>query len=338
MLTTFKVSPVEVNTKRLPTVSLRSSLSTLTNSNIEAAGAGPGKFIETETNGFIQAVHTAFDQHYPLVLSPDDIWLCIAQGVSTHVNQNAEALRGQFVNFDGKKEIRVRRDDFVKGSEANDWAGAIGEFSNGLEQFISKKAELLLSNFSTSGVVEKTASQICLMSTMQQYFKFTLETRCGIPNITLLGTAQDWRNIRARAEALAEFKLQWWVPTLLKVLDQFVLAGYGKADEEFWQSFYKECSGSGRRVVNGWINVLFPYVEGYDKKVRQNPFASTLEMNQYSGANKGAFPLGLSEAPFTWEYLTSVYPMQLLGGFVGATQTEEGAIRPAIGWAVREAK
>jgi len=338
MLTTFKVSPVTVNTARLPSVSLRESLSKLTKSNIEAAGAGPGKFIPTETNGFIQAVHTAFDQHYPLVLSPDDIWLCIAQGVATHVNQNAEAFRGQFVNFDGKKEIRVRRDDFIKGSETNDWASAIGQFSNGLEQFIGKKAELLLSNFSTSGAIEKTASQVCLMSTLQQYFKFTLETKCGIPNITLLGTAQDWRNIRARAEALAEFNLQWWVPTLLKVLDQFVLAGYGKADEEFWQSFYKERSVSGGRVVSGWINVLFPYVEGYDKKVKQNTWASTLELDDYFGTGKGSFPLGLSEAPFVWEYLGSVYPMQLLGGFVGATQTEEGAIRPAIGWAVREAK
>ena len=31
-------------------------------------------------NGFIAAVHTAFSQHYPLVFSPDAIWLCIMQG------------------------------------------------------------------------------------------------------------------------------------------------------------------------------------------------------------------------------------------------------------------
>ena len=48
-------------------------------------------------NAFITAVHTAFSNHYPLVLSPDAIWLCIMQGLSMHINENSEKLRSYFV-------------------------------------------------------------------------------------------------------------------------------------------------------------------------------------------------------------------------------------------------
>lgn len=53
-----------------------------------------------------------------------------------HINLNAEELRSQFVSFPGKKYIEVRRDNFVKGSRANDWPGAFNEFSDKIATFI----------------------------------------------------------------------------------------------------------------------------------------------------------------------------------------------------------
>ena len=43
-------------------------------------------------NSFIEAVHKAYQRHYPLVLSPDIIWQCVAQGFAIHVNTNSEKL------------------------------------------------------------------------------------------------------------------------------------------------------------------------------------------------------------------------------------------------------
>ena len=50
-------------------------------------------------NGF----YTAHNNHYPIRIKPDDIWLLIVQAFSNHVNANSEELRHFFVNFDGKK-------------------------------------------------------------------------------------------------------------------------------------------------------------------------------------------------------------------------------------------
>lgn len=50
-------------------------------------------------------------------------------------------------------------------------------------------------------------------------------------------------------------------------------------------------------------------------------------------------PLGLSQVPCEWTVFEKVYPMELLGGFVGVAQEPESlALRPAIGWAVREVR
>ena len=56
------------------------------------------------------------------------------------------------------------------------------------------------------------------------------------------------------------------------------------------------------------------------------------------GPTLEAFPGGLSKAPFRWEYLGRPFDMEFLAGFVGVAQDPETlALRPEIGWAVREA-
>jgi hypothetical protein len=49
-------------------------------------------------------------------------------------------------------------------------------------------------------------------------------------------------------------------------------------------------------------------------------------------------PGGLSKAPFRWELPGRDVEMEFLGGFTGVAQDYETlALRPEIGWAVREA-
>ena len=73
------------------------------------------KLIESKSNGFIGACEIAWIEHYPLILSPSHIWLAITQGVALHVFHNAQALRKKYVMHEGKKELVVVRDSFVKG-------------------------------------------------------------------------------------------------------------------------------------------------------------------------------------------------------------------------------
>jgi hypothetical protein len=57
------------------------------------------------------------------------------------------------------------------------------------------------------------------------------------------------------------------------------------------------------------------------------------------GPTMERLPGGLSKAPFRWEYLDKTFAMEFLGGFVGVAQDPQTlALRPEIGWAVREAE
>ncbi len=313
---------------------------------IEACGANQERLVRVpqlhgETHPLIEAVHTAFAEHYPLVLSPDDVWLCLAQGLALHVEANAEALRSRFVRHQGQLELEIWRHHFVPGSSHNDWQGCFAEWSDAIAGHIGTKRDLVVASFSTTGPIERAASELVLMSAMKSYFSLLLVTLCGIPTITLTGTPDDWRAIRRRAEVFAELDLAGWVRALLPVLDQFVAAATGHVDRAFWQSIYKHEGRSGGPYVTGWINVLFPYLDVGDSKggpIRRNERAihgSRGKRSPFDGTGIGVFPRGMSQVPVTWRYLDTTIPMTFSGGFVGVSQDAQTlAVRPAIGWSV----
>ena len=290
-------------------------------------------------NAFVAAVNEAYANHYPLVLTPDAIWMCIAQGLAQHINANGEKLRSMFVEHEGKKEIVVRRDDFVKGSPANPWPEVFDEFSEQIRKNIGEKThDLLTPEYSTTGPVEKAAAQVVLMDSLKEYFSYIVITECGIPKITLEGTVDDWKKLRDRALGLAQYDLVWWVEALEPVLDQFVAAASGSVDQQFWSTMYKQTDGSGGPYVTGWIITLFPYVGHSSSSLKRNQFLTRWqEHRSFSGITTGCFPLGVVSTPFKWLYFETEYPMCFYAGFMTVTQDHGSlAIRPEIGWAVAD--
>src|ERR1043165_8993393 len=65
------------------------------------------------SHGLAAAILHAYNRHQHLRLSPDDVWLTIAQGVSRHINLNAERFRHYFVDNEDKKEIGVMVNDIL---------------------------------------------------------------------------------------------------------------------------------------------------------------------------------------------------------------------------------
>ncbi|CAF2899408.1 unnamed protein product [Rotaria sp. Silwood2] len=65
-------------------------------------------------NAFVGTVLIAYSHHYSLELSVEDIWVAIAQGVSIHLNENAEKYRQLFVSHEdisiSPSRSRRRRD------------------------------------------------------------------------------------------------------------------------------------------------------------------------------------------------------------------------------------
>lgn len=334
-----QVRPAEA---ALPEEAYKSAVESLLTKPVEACSRYHGRLVAgVRFHPVVAAIHLAFNDHRPLVLSPDIFWLLMAQGFANHVNANAEELRPRFVKHPGKVVIAVRRDDFCKGSPENPWPEVFDEFTGQIREHLGAAThDLLLPAFSTTGVVERAAAQVALLDAMRSFFSYECRTLCGIPQIVLEGTADDWDKLAERSRALGRFGLEWWTRTVAPILDEFVAAAHGKVNLEFWQSIYKLDGGSGGPYITGWITAFFPYLKNWETgraTTRNSGHTNAGKEFQGHGLTTDAFPVGLAAAPFLWKYLGHSYEMEFLGGFVGVSQDRETLrLRPEIGWAVRD--
>lgn len=290
----------------------------------------------------IAAAGLAYQLHRPLVLTPDIMWLLIAQGAAHHIRLNAEKLRKRFVRHDGVITLTVRRDDFVKGAPENPWENVFEEFVAQIGDHGTDEARgLLIPDFSTTGAPDRAAAGIVLMDAMQLYYRYELMTLCGIPEVILKGTSADWERVAARTEIVGKFGMEWWTGALRPILSQFVAASHGLHDRGFWRDLYKIDGHSGGPDITGWITAFFPYVcDGRERlPSHENPGLSGGSFRTGQARfNADEFPNGLSAAPFTWLYLGAKFQMEFLGGFSGVTQDADSLrLTPEIGWAVRDA-
>ena len=191
-----EVSPVEVAAEPMLEYSSKLAFEMLLGAKIEACSHYGDRVLPSEYHPFVAAVHSAYADHRPLVLSPDMFWLLVAQGFANHVNANSDVMRDHFVQFEAKKKVVVRRDQFIKGSPENDWAEAYNEFGSKLVEFIGQENhDRIVCPFSTTGLVERAANDLVLMDAIKSYFELGMVTRCGIPSVTLEGTAEDWAKL-----------------------------------------------------------------------------------------------------------------------------------------------
>jgi hypothetical protein len=314
-----------------------------------------------------EAVALAHNYHFPLVLDPDVVWLTIAQGLANHINNNAEKLRKRFVAHEGKKKIIIQRDAFAHGSPENDWPGAFAEFSSKIKESIGEhNHSLIVADFSTTGPIERAASEVVLMDAMKSYFRYGMMTMCGIPSVSLDGKVEDWERILDKVNQWEvagppppgmqtldsmvpppALDLEWWTDSLKVILRQFINAAKGNPDRAFWNDIYQESGGSGVPRVGGWISWMFPYIgPGADEK---NEFIGKTT-NGRQGVDDDQIPSSLSKVPFEWNYNGTTFDYDLVAGLTGTTQAlpdkpvmmKTGgqpapaySVRPLVGWAVR---
>ena len=325
-------------------------------SGVQACSTYRGRLVaDVHFHPVVAAIHAAFQDHRPLVLSPDMIWLLIAQGFANHVNAHAEELRSLILQHSDRPVLAVRRDDFVYGSPENPWPEVFDEFSRQIRGHLGESTpDLLMPTFSTTGPTERAAAELALMDAMQSFFAYEVHTLCGIPQIVLQGTTDDWRMLADRARKLSQFGLEWWTDLLAPILNEFVAASQGRADRSFWRSIYKIDGGSGGPYLTGWIIAFFPYLKNRESghATQRNGWLTSdddglrdlLHPSKRAGGPRFCFgprtemiPAGLSAVPFVWRFVGMSYEMEFLGGFVGVRQEAETLrLRPQIGWAIRE--
>ncbi|MEO8699003.1 MAG: DUF4419 domain-containing protein [Kofleriaceae bacterium] len=332
-MVTFRVSDVERTGEALVAIDPAAHIAALGYKQVEAFQVAAETLVQGPlVHPLALAVDLAFRLHRPLVITPDAVWSCLAQSLATHVDMHAETLRPRLVRHAGQLELEVRFDDFIRGDPTNDWSAAIDALTAKLREHLGGRAQLFVADFSTTGPIERTASQVILMSAMRQLFRYSVGSLCGIPEITLAGTVADWVAIRERAKAFDDFALDWWLAHLDPVLATFEATARGSIDVEHWKTFYKAEYESGGERSYGWFNALFAYTGDPPQRSEFPGF----DAESFSGHKLSDYPTGRARTPFTWKFPDAEHAMELVGGLLGVTEDARGALSCAAGWIVAQ--
>lgn len=271
------------------------------------------------------AVQRAFDEHRRLRVTPDAVWLTIAMGFAQHVDLRPETLRSRLVRHEGRRTLPV--------AWKESWPDAVDAFAAQIVEDMGPGLRNLLScDFTTSTELDRQVADVVLLSALERYYDFVLCGVCGIPEVELLGTVDDWRRIRERLDVLAEFDLEFWIAPLRPLADEWVRGASGEPDVAFWRAIYKPARAYGESEFTGWLGQLFPYLRSGER----NPALGA------GGPETGfAYPgLRLSQLPngrVSGTVRTDAgFTCDLLAGLAGVEVDREGFLTPVSGWAVAE--
>lgn len=362
--TTFAVGDVEAATAPLPRRTLGASL----DKSVQASSHPPETLLVDvpPQHGFVAMVLAGWAQHYPIAIRPDDVWLLVLQGVAQHVavafEQTPTQIQERLVGHARSSHLRVE-----SGEETVDWPRQLARFRAAIDDLLLPESRAAFEGeFSTTTATDTSVATLAIMDACSHFITYEVFTKCGFPTITLRGTAEDWRNLRVRAEALVAAcclpaMAARWSAALLPVLDRFVAAKEtGLAgDELFWNSFLKRgaVTGSGAKTFyNGWVHVFFPYLAvGRNGQVLESPYCVPYSPDEAYVKHRGPtwtgpsrsktpfngvtqFPRGVSKVPIKRTIARSITLLQAEAGFFGVVQDPETLVLECLtGWAVADA-
>ncbi|KDO22327.1 hypothetical protein SPRG_12788 [Saprolegnia parasitica CBS 223.65] len=273
------------------------------------------------TMGFLDGISKAYAQHLHLVLRPDDIWL---------------ALTSQFgLYVDGKIELEIETAGTV---HTVDFGVCATQLVDEMRAHLVDPAlaDVLLPNFTTTTPHDRITASILTMATMKNFFQYKIKLSCGIPTVTLLGSVDDWQQIRSRIEHFRAYgeRMQTWVDLLSGVLDQFVAAARGEPDTAFWRSIYDSTyQGCGQRYVSGWVSV-FAVFDGKGRWQGDERTTSSGERSTYPIIAVYDLPPGYAAVDVEIDDNGNKVDAIMLAGHMSYAIQDNNTVVPQLGWAM----
>ncbi len=180
-----------------------------------------------------------------------------------------------------------------------------------------------------------------MMNAMKEYFSYHGVLMCGLSELTLQGSLEDWKNLRARAAKLSQYGgvLAQWSEQLLPVLDQFVAAYQGKVDEPFWQKMitYKRLGSGGQKKFRGWFITLAPfdskgkYLLNSKEKIEKTGVYATVADDTIQSATVAV--------PVTMDDNGVMHDLVFWGGVSMAQyDAQSNQLSPSVDWAIIDKK
>ena len=178
-------------------------------------------------------------KHLPLIITPDDIWFLIIQTFSNHVNENSKELKDLLVNDEGKRQLEV---EYPINDIKEITKEILEDFSERMNEEIKKYIgnsliDTLTPNFTTTTKDSELVCKMTIMGAFKKFFEFQLAiVGCGIPYLLLEGTADDYKKILAKCEALKKYKFEWYINRIIPCIEKMMQAKEGKIDIDFFKS------------------------------------------------------------------------------------------------------
>jgi len=225
--------------------------------------------------GFFNTVLSAYAHHWGLRTSPDDWWFTIVRRVALAIDNNSEkdSIKDFFVDHEGKKELRV---ELGQSLYTADYTWFFQQMTNQVDENIKKKeyVRTMRSDFGTSTPEHQIATNIAIMSSVQEFFQFIGGIACGIPRVEMLGSLEDWEKLAQKFKNLsnllqpikADIGLDgtWW-QTASDVFKKLLDTYNGNPDKEWWKKIVVDesydqfvvCGFSPEVGFSGWFMTDF---------------------------------------------------------------------------------
>ncbi|KAJ2904245.1 hypothetical protein MKZ38_008456 [Zalerion maritima] len=305
--------------------------------------------ILSSKNGFVNACIDAYNDHHNLVIRPEDVWFAILSQLSIYVNHNAEALRNQFVNHEGRDDLFIEVDDMEKVDN--------GEMAVMMTKLMNDKIKnpdtrnWIMPTFTTTEKTDQTVAAVMFMGTMQKYFTYSWGTRCGIPSVTLEGEIRDWADMHDRIRKMTDIfgaGVAGFRNTVLPAVEGMAKSfldaeGQGK---RFWQGVCVQNmpNGSGSPTYTGWITAFTYWAE--DGRCLHSPGTGNASRGGSPGGKsvmhlrRGDVPCGFVRVPVVLKYWDHIVNSDMTAGSVairatdaaGRKSSKADTLRPQSGW------
>lgn len=213
-------------------------------------------------NGFVQTVEYAYSSHHNLVIRPDDVWLAIMIQFSAYVQSHADELQSKLMRHVTEEKIVLTLSTDKDVKEIDQGEAALKFMAEAEQHLQDSVYGWVTPGFSTTTPTDRVVGAMVLLATLRPYVSCEEETECGIPQVTLQGTVEDWQSIEVRAKRLVEFEckeglMAKWLGMLSPVLEQLTLSASGKPNREWWNVICSHVErGSGDSFISGWLSVF----------------------------------------------------------------------------------
>ena len=288
----------------------------------------------------LSGLFSAYCNHFPIRIKPDDIWLLIVQCFSHHVNSNSENLRKYFVNFEGKKNLQVEIETLKIDNK--DLESFVEQINKKLKEYVGDDIiKNLTPDFTTTDINTKLVCQMSIMDSFKKYFDYEFdEMACGIPYIILEGVAEDYKKIILKAKELSKYKFKWYINQIIPIIQK--KAKEGKIDIDFFKNIIlkqekikygiENCQISKYKIdyIDGWITEFF----GFYKDKNNNIIRLGGEKFERKIINH--LPSQILNIPFKIKNIQNgeEKDMKFEAGIFGCSMNEKKEISLGIGWLV----